>query len=385
MKLLREDTRFEKLKTLKEIAETLNEGNYVKETLDAVLKKLLHLTGLKTAWLFLIDEKGGFELAASAFLPEALAYDDSRLLCEGGCYCLQQYRDENLDRATNMIHCQRIDKAIKMNRGDPEGITQHATVPLRDQNKRFGLLNVAAPGKIHFNREELALLEAVALQIGTAIKRMRLAETERKNVLLTERNRLAQDLHDSVNQMIFSLSLTAKAAGEMTNNPEVCEMLEFIQDLSHEALLEMRALIWQLRPQGLEEGLGAALEKYAEVLGLDVKMTLSGVLRLSPAEEELFWRLSQEALNNCKKHAEAELIHVNICVSPSSAFLEIEDDGKGFSYDPDSAIPTLGLKGMKERTEKAGGTFHLESDMNKGTKIRVVLPCREKGEAKWRK
>ncbi|MFN2746840.1 MULTISPECIES: GAF domain-containing sensor histidine kinase [Bacillus] len=380
-----ENTRFEKLKTLKEIAETLNEGHYLQETLDAVLKKLLDLTGLRTAWLFLIDEKGGFELAASAFLPEALAYDNSRLLCEGGCYCIQQYRDENMDRATNIIHCQRIEAAIKMKRGDPEGITHHATVPLRDQNKRFGLLNVAAPGKSHFDREELALLEAVALQIGTAIKRIKLAEHERRNLLLTERNRLAQDLHDSVNQMIFSLSLTAKAAGELTDNPDVCEMLEFIQHLSHEALLEMRALIWQLRPQGLEEGLSAAVEKYAEVLGLDVNMTQSGVLRLSPEEEELFWRLSQEALSNCKKHAEAKLVHVNISVSPSSAVLEIEDDGKGFLYDPDSNLPTFGLKGMKERTEKAGGLFQLETDINKGTKIRVLLPLREKGEAKWRK
>jgi len=61
MKLLREDTQFEKLKTLKEIAETLNEGNHLKETLHAVLQKLLRLTGLKTAWLFLIDEKGSFD------------------------------------------------------------------------------------------------------------------------------------------------------------------------------------------------------------------------------------------------------------------------------------------------------------------------------------
>ena len=66
----------------------------------------------------------------------------------------------------------------------------------------------------------------------------------------------------------------------MTDQPEIREMLEFMQNLSHEALLEMRALIWQLRPQGLEEGLAAALEKYAEVLGLQVIFKLSDVLRL---------------------------------------------------------------------------------------------------------
>lgn len=382
---MREDTRFEKLKTLKEIAETLNEGNDLKGTLDAVLKKLLHLTGLKTAWIFLIDEKGGFEMTASASLPEALLYDRKRLMCEGDCYCLYQYRDGRLDRAANMIHCKRIDTAIEMNTGDPEGITQHATVPLRDQNKRFGLLNVAAPGKLDFDKEELALLEAVALQIGTAIKRMRLAENEQRNALLTERNRLAQDLHDSVNQMLFSVSLTAKAAGEMAADSEVREMLEFIQNLSHEALHEMRALIWQLRPQGLEEGVAAAIEKYADVIGLNIKLTLSGVLRLSQAEEELMWRLSQEALANCKKHAEAELAHVRISLSSSAIMLEIEDDGKGFKYDPASNIPTLGLKGMKERTEQAGGSFEIRSEIGKGTTVRIVLPYNGKGEAEWKK
>lgn len=165
----------------------------------------------------------------------------------------------------------------------------------------------------------------------------------------------------------------------MTDQPEIREMLEFMQNLSHEALLEMRALIWQLRPQGLEEGLAAALEKYAEVLGLQVIFKLSDVLRLPPSVEELMWRLSQEALNNCKKHAGASRIQVKINVFQSSAVLEIEDDGKGFQYDPNVDIPTLGLKGMKERTEKAGGTLLITSAIGKGTKIRAVLPMKEKG------
>ncbi|MDE1455996.1 histidine kinase, partial [Bacillus paralicheniformis] len=84
----------------------------------AVLKKLLSLTGLKTAWLFLIDEKGRFELAASVRLPQALSYRH-----EGSCYCLEQYRDGKLDRAKNIIHCRRITTAMRQKTGDPEGIT----------------------------------------------------------------------------------------------------------------------------------------------------------------------------------------------------------------------------------------------------------------------
>lgn len=76
---------------------------------------------------------------------------------------------------------------------------------------------------------------------------------------------------------------------------------------------------------------------------------------------------------------------MRISRSSSSIMLEIEDDGKGFKYDPDSNIPTLGLKGMKERTEQAGGSFSISSEMNKGTKITIILPCNGKGEAEWRK
>ncbi|ALC80526.1 MULTISPECIES: GAF domain-containing sensor histidine kinase [Bacillus] len=362
------------LKTLKEIAETLNQGNDLQIVLNEVLKKLLDLTGFKTGWIFLVADNGTFELAAHSALPEALSWENCRLMCDSNCYCIDQYWNGRLKSATNIINCERIYHAIKQKTGDTEGITHHATVPLRDQKKRFGLLNVASPNKNQYSEKELALLEAVALQIGTAVKRIRLSEIEQQNVVLKERNRLAQDLHDSVNQILFSISLTAKAARETTLDESLLEQLNFIQLLSRDALAEMKSLIWELRSEGLKNGIVEAIENYASLIGLPVELTVTGSIALSAKEEELIWRITQEALNNCKKHSQADKAFVTIISLKGQLLLEIEDFGIGFRYDPDAQIHSLGIKGMEDRTKKYGGKFSVKTAKNKGTKIRVALP-----------
>lgn len=91
-------TRMEKLKTLKTIAETLNQGHDIKATLDEVLKELLSLTNLQSGWIFLIEEDGSYTLAADAYLPPALSRKEKVLMCEGECYCLRNSITEGLER-----------------------------------------------------------------------------------------------------------------------------------------------------------------------------------------------------------------------------------------------------------------------------------------------
>lgn len=185
-------TTVETLKTLKAIAETLNQNHDLKEALDKVLRELLSLTGLQTGWIFLIEPDGSYTLAASAYLPPALGQRENALMCSGECYCLTKFSNGGLTKAVNIMNCKRIEFAEQTtNCRDTEGITHHATVPLEDGGRKFGLLNVAASEKTFFNEEELHLLEAVAFQIGTAIQRMKLAEFEQQNALLMERSRLA--------------------------------------------------------------------------------------------------------------------------------------------------------------------------------------------------
>ncbi|WP_279326651.1 GAF domain-containing sensor histidine kinase [Bacillus kexueae] len=369
-----EENHMDELSTLKTIAETLNQANDLDLMLNDVLKKLLHVTGLQTGWIFLIDEKGRYKLSAHANLPPALSFKRMKPMCEGSCWCLDRYQDQRLTRAVNIINCKRIEDAIEFKWGDTQGISHHATVPLRAGDEKFGLLNVASPDKKQFSNEELALLESVAFQIGTAIKRINLAENEQKLALMAERNRLAQDLHDSVNQLLFSLTLTARAAKEMTTDENVLEMLSYMQELSQEALAEMRALIWQLRPKGLEEGIAVALNQYAKMLGLEATLDISGVKRLPNHIEEALWRIAQEALNNCKRHAGTKEVNVTVKRSQNKVDMTIQDEGHGFQYEDSLPLPSMGLSSMKERTEKLNGSFTIETKVGKGTAIHVTIP-----------
>jgi two-component system NarL family sensor kinase len=372
--MLKDEQRMAELQTLKAISETLNSSNDLYSMLHDVLKELLHVTGLEAGWIFLIDENGQYQLAADYDLPEALCIHEKKPMCEGGCWCLNRYNDGRLNRAANIIECKRLEDAMKENWGDTRGITYHATVPLRAGEEKFGLLNVASPNKTYFTDGELALLETVAYQIGTAVKRIELTRREKDHALLMERNRLARDLHDSVNQLLFSLALTARGTKEMVEDESVKEMLDYIQQLSQEALNEMRALIWQLRPQGLENGISCALIHYGRILGLTVDVQVKGVINLPCRIEEAVWRIGQEALNNCSKHAGVTKVTVLLTAEKRLITLKVQDEGNGFHYDPEHSLLSLGLSTMKERSEMLNGRFSLASETGKGTSIEVVIP-----------
>lgn len=364
----------EEIIILKEIAELLNEETDESRVLSGVLKKLLHVTGLKTGWIFLINENGRQQLAAAEALPPALAHDNNKKMRHGECWCVNRYNNQNLNKATNIIECKRIEDVIKEGSGETCGLTHHATVPLRAGQERFGILNIGSPNKTHFDKNELALLEAVAYQIGTALKRIKLTKMEQETALVAERNRLARDLHDSVNQLLFSLNLTARAGVEMTPHQEIKQTFSYIQDLAQDALGEMRALIWQLRPYGLENGLIGALRSYAEMLGLTVETKVTGAASIPGKVEEALWRIGQEALANCKKHAEVQEAKLSYSTSDHEVILIIEDTGCGFHYEENASIPSLGLRNMKIRAEALHGTFQLKSWPGNGTVIKIRIP-----------
>lgn len=359
---------------LKEIAELLNEETEVKPMLQLALKKLLDGTTFETGWIFLIKDRRNHELVAHEKLPNTLSQKCCQHLTKGGCWCLSKYHNNELERASNIIECQRIELANKNIEEAISNITHHATVPLQSGLEKFGLLNVASPNTIRFSDDELALLESVAFQIGSAIKRIMLTKQEQEMALVQERNRLARDLHDSVNQLLFSVTLTSRAGVEMSDEPLVKETFKEIQSLTQEALTEMRALIWQLRPKGLETGLLEAIKGYAEMLGITMNVRVSGVIQFPSKIEEALFRITQEALNNIRKHSGSMKAQMIIRVTHSDILLVIKDDGRGFAVDSFVTLPSMGLQSMRDRTEALGGTIDWVSDIGKGTEILIRLP-----------
>ena len=359
---------------LKEIAEMLNEETDMERMLEEAIRKLLKGSNFETAWIFFIDEKGKHRLMAYANLPGALEENSCRHLQKGGCWCVKRYHDGDLEKASNIIACQRIENAISANAGDHGNITHHATVPLQSGAEKFGLLNIAAPDTARFSADELALLESVAFQIGSAIKRIGLTKQEQELALVKERNRLARDLHDSVNQLLFSVTLTARGGVEMSEEAAVQETFRDIQHLTQEALNEMRALIWQLRPKGLESGLLDGIKAYAEMLGLSLEIKVTGVIQLPSRTEETLFRIAQEALNNVRKHAGVNRVQLYLSVTSSDVLLVLRDEGRGFVMDEKLYIPSIGIQSMKDRAAAEGGTIDWSSEIERGTEILVRIP-----------
>jgi PAS domain S-box-containing protein len=202
-----------------------------------------------------------------------------------------------------------------------------------------------------------------------------------------ERARLAQELHDSVTQALFSMTLTTRSVELLVErDPDAAlRMLAELRELEREALAEMRALIFELRPGNLEEdGLVQALRTHAAGVQARTGLPVSCDSQLdgerAPLEiESALYRIAQEALHNVVKHAGATRASVELTGSPEGLTLVIADDGAGFD---EHSVPAghLGLAGMRNRAEQIRARFSIESVSGQGTRIEVVVPPEELGQ-----
>jgi signal transduction histidine kinase len=194
---------------------------------------------------------------------------------------------------------------------------------------------------------------------------------------LQERQRLARELHDSVSQVLYSIGLGAHTArGALEDDPEqAIASIDYVLALSEAGLAEMRALIFELRPESMElEGLLAALSRQVAVLRTRYKLTVNADLgeepNLSLEMKQALYRIAQEALHNIVRHARASVVELLLTGLANEIMLEVRDNGKGF--DTSTPFPGhLGLRSMQERATKMGGTFTIESIPGQGTYVSV--------------
>ncbi|MBV8948348.1 MAG: GAF domain-containing sensor histidine kinase [Solirubrobacterales bacterium] len=235
-----------------------------------------------------------------------------------------------------------------------------------------------------FDAEDQELIELLAAHASIAITNARLYEQSRELSILSERNRLALELHDVVSQKLFSVMLTAEAAtGQIDSDPSTARVqLRRLRDLAGEALEELRALILGLRPpdlerDGLEDTLRKEVEMVARTHGTDIQLEVEpGFGRGGPGgEHELaLLRIAHEALHNAVRHAHAEHVVVRLAGNERARLIEVTDDGIGF--DPDAAEVRsrhLGLTSMEERARELHGRLKIRSSPGQGTTVRIEL------------
>ena len=237
-----------------------------------------------------------------------------------------------------------------------------------------------------YDEGHLNLLPTIAAQAAVALENARLYEQARQLAVMEERQRLARDLHDAVTQTLFSASLIAEALPPLWENDqnEGRQLLQDLRQLSRGALAEMRTLLMELRPAALvEANLGDLLHQLGEAVagrtGMPVTVTVEGLYALPPDVHVALYRITQEALNNVVKHAQASQVAVSLFCAPTphppegGVNLLISDNGRGFDL---ISVPSdhlgLGLGIIRERAQTIGATFKIESQPGHGTQVMVA-------------
>jgi two-component system sensor histidine kinase UhpB len=189
-----------------------------------------------------------------------------------------------------------------------------------------------------------------------------------------ERRRIAQDLHDEVNQALTAVSLRLQASIEHAP-PELQRELIETKRLSSQAMEELLALARQLRPSVLDDaGVVAALHSqvrdFADQTHIDAAFNTRGMTpRLSPEQQLVMYRVTQESLSNIAQHAQAHKVEVELSFI-GRTILRISDDGKGFEGGREGG---LGLSGMRERALLAGGQLAIFSKLGQGTRVELTI------------
>lgn len=229
--------------------------------------------------------------------------------------------------------------------------------------------------------EQLLLQEIqaalTAVEAHNQVRQLQLAVQERTQATLQERQRLAQNLHDAVNQSLFSASLIAEVLPRVweRNPDEGRQSLEELRRLTRGAIAEMRGLLVELQPLVITDtDLGDLLRQLSDAFtgrtNIPIALTITGKGILPTEVQVAIYRLCQEGLNNIAKHARASQVMMKLRYKVGSAELTIQDDGRGF--DPAKVPPGhYGLNIMQERAEAIGALLSVSSQVGQGTEIKT--------------
>lgn len=380
------DRRTHELTVINEIAQALNGSIDLNQALQSTLAHVADLLGLRTGWIWLLnDETGASYLAAEQNLPPALANNPARM--EGSCYCLDSYRKGDMTGAANInvVSCSRLKNLLE----ETDGLTYHASVPLYAHGKQIGVLNVASKDWRELSADDLRLLHTVGDMLGIAVERARLFERSQELGAVSERNRLAREIHDTLAQGFAAIALQLQTADALLEIDELSaatrekirQTVQRATKTAQDNLEEARRSVTDLRATPLEgRTLAEALQELTATLSeetqLEIQFASSGDnVPLPIAVETGLFRIAHEALTNIRNHSQATDVKLDLTTAPDSVTLSVTDNGQGFS--PEAVDDNrFGVLGMSERAKLLGGKFRLNSAPGQGTTILVQIPIR---------
>ncbi len=255
-------------------------------------------------------------------------------------------------------------------------------VPITVKGRSMGRLYLTNKhGAPEFSEDDRRLVERFALHAGIAMENARLHDRVRRLGIVSERERISRDLHDSIIQRIYGVTLSLEDVPELIGEApdQASERVDRAIDALHATINEIRSFIFGLRPILLEEGgLLVALETLANevrlnsTVDIDVRGTEPEPLPVGVSGELL--SIVRETLSNVARHADARRATITVRPEEGALHLEIADDGRGFDRSAPLVGAHEGLRNVADRTVRLGGTLQIESQPGAGTRIIVEIP-----------
>lgn len=387
--------------SLQETLAVINSNQELDEVLNFIVNQAQHILNAEASAIYALQERNG-KLHIEASKGLSIEYIEEAIIPLGngatGLASLsrepvaieeflnfEKYSNITVDDNTRLL-------VIKL----AKSFQSLLSVPLIFSNGTvYGTINLYYQNARKFTEEDIALSRAYANQTILAIENARLKATVKSSAAITERNRLARELHDTVTQTLFSMSLITDVLPDLWKNDQELgrKALEELKQLSKGAVTEMRSLLFELKPNTLlsmelESLIQQLVDSFKAHTGINVDYDYQRLQCNLPADVKFtFYRVVQEALRNVVKHGHATNVKISLntimnrkkpinriidCeTSDTQISVLIEDDGVGF-YHGILTGEQYGIRIMYDRAREIGATFHLESEPGRGTRVSLV-------------
>ncbi|MFW6104757.1 MAG: GAF domain-containing protein [Candidatus Bipolaricaulota bacterium] len=327
---------------LRETMSVINSNKSLERVLETILDQIYGLLGADSAAILRLEGENSHDDELVARLttkntPEEFAEVDrvefstediNQDILNRRSLVLEDLSKEDVKDYYTSPSMKRLARAVQRNYG------ASISTPLIVGHELYGVIVLYYDEPRQFSEEEVGLATSFADQASLAIENARLNERAEEAAVLEERNRVARELHDSVTQSLYSVTLFAEAAKRMADQgdpDQVRSHLENVEKMSQQSLKEMRLLIYQMRSPGktgsrFEDKIKSRLETVERRSGVEFSVEVKGSPGLTEVEEEELYLITQEALNNAQKHAEATRVDVLLDARDDNIELKISDD-----------------------------------------------------------
>lgn len=268
-----------------------------------------------------------------------------------------------------------------------EGIKSWMWIPLAVRERIVAVIGLAHSEPDYFTPRHADMAMTVANHAAITMINAELIENAQSLAILQERQRLARNLHDAVNQSLFSAGLIAEVLPRLweEDQRQARRSLQDLRKLTRGAIAEMRMLVAELRPLALtESNFSDLLQQLADAFtgrtNVPVSVTISGDDVFIDPVQVAFYRICQEALNNIAKHAKASRVRIQLQYSPKRVQMRVRDNGSGF----DTSLPApghYGLDMMYERAKAADAHLEIKSQPGKGTDVLLTWQVTKEKES----